>query len=181
MGDQDRIFLSTALGAFLWRARGGGLFHEPSNTNVRRLTFTHYPWEALGKVSGGDKAGWVGTKLWLELFSPWGKFHDMGRLPGNDKISDLKDMRDRGVDQLSGVRSTLKDGGFDVSRIDAAGPMMGDCYWYGWEKLEKIQMGVELDNQRPYQHAIAGPTQWGEFCTGASFGYAISRSMLDGY
>lgn len=178
--DQDRKFLATALGAFLWRSRGGGIFHEPTNTNIRRSMFTLLPWEPLGKVSGGSKASGFGGKLWAALFSPWGKFHDMGRLDG-DKVSDLKEMRNRGVEQLSSIRSDLKSGGFDPNSVDVAGPMMGDCYWFGWEKLEKITMGVDLDNQRPYQHAIAGPTQWGEFCTGASFGYGMADAMLKGY
>jgi|GEM_PF-6431440 len=180
MSDDDRLFLSTALGGFLWRSRGGGVFHDPTNTNIRRTAFTLLPFEALGKLNAASKGTGLGAELWSGLFTPWGKFHDMGRLDG-DKESDYTSMRERGTEQLSNMRGGITGGGFTPNYIDAAGPMMGDCYWYGWEKLEKVAMGVDLNNQPPYQHAIAGPTQWGELCTGGNFGFAMAASLLQGY
>lgn len=177
--ESERAFLTTSLSGFLWRSRGGGIFHEPTNTNIRRVTFTLQPMSELARVNAGEKSSWLGTELWIKLFTPWGEYHDMGRKDG-DKESDYQAMRSRGVEQVSGVASQAKSQGYDQTAILQSGPMMGDCYWYGYERAGTLKMGANLDNERPFQHAMVGPSQWGEFCTGLSFGYGLSRSLLLG-
>lgn len=177
--ESERAFLTTSISGFLWRSRGGGIFHDPTNTNIRRVTFTLQPMSELARVNAGEKSSWMGTELWMKLFKPWGEYHDLGRLDG-DKETDYQSMKSRGVEQVSGLASQAKSQGYDQTAILQSGPMMGDCYWYGFERASTLQMGRHLDNERPFQHAIAAPSQWGEFCTGLNIGYGLSRSLLRG-
>lgn len=180
--DEERRFLSFGLGAFMWSARGGGLFGKPGGTNRRRIAYTLIPMRAIARLNGGDRVSGLGTGLWLGLFRKWGIYQDMGRWPGgDDKWTDFAGMKRRGAFQVKFVLPQLRWRGYETRPVEDAGDMMAYCYWYGWERLEKTQMGMRIGAGTDYRPAAVWATGWGELCVGAAMGLGFSESLLGGY
>ncbi|WP_413613429.1 hypothetical protein [Bdellovibrio sp. HCB-110] len=176
----DRHALSAFLGGALWRFRGAGGY-DNLGTNDRRDIFVGSGFTAIATLNGAnaEEASAIGTALkWGVKLVSWGEYHDMGRLPGKNKYSDFKAMEKIGRDVTSRVKDVLIQNGFPNSAlISAAGSSFASCYYSSWERVSP-QLRVGADLTPPFMFIFAAPTNFGEFCSGASLGLALSESLL---
>lgn len=176
----DRHALSAFLGGALWRFRGAGGY-DNLGTNDRRDIFVGSGFTAIATLNGAnaDEAGAIGTALkWGVKLVSWGDYHDMGRLPGKNKYSDFKAMEKIGRDVTSRVKDALIQNGFpNPALISAAGSSFASCYYKSWERVTpQLKVGAALTP--PFMFVFAAPSNFGEFCSGASLGLALSESLL---
>ncbi|MCB9654566.1 MAG: hypothetical protein H6729_10610 [Deltaproteobacteria bacterium] len=176
--DRERELLATYLGGFTWRMRGRGLVEGPTGTQSKRLYYTLRPFNAIGALVGGDDGSSAGVGIALGLLRGWGDLTDMGHTPGeNDEFSDLVDLTDRGLYQISYTEPDLRDQHYDTKAFIAGGLQMGPCYDYPW-LFSTLYIGLELTD--PYVIFIDGPGASGEFCAGAALGLGLAKTMLEG-
>lgn len=176
----DRHALSAFLGGALWRFRGAGGY-DNLGTNDRRDIFVGSGFTAIAILNGAkaEEANAMGTALkWGVKLVSWGDYHDMGRLPGKNKYSDFKAMEKIGKDVTSRVKDVLIQNGFpNPALISAAGSSFASCYYSSWERVSpQLRVGAALTS--PFMFIFAAPTNFGEFCSGASLGLALSESLL---
>lgn len=171
----DRQALSAFLGGFLWRFRGAGGY-DGLGTNARRDLFVQKGFAAIARLNGaGSSASAIAMAIRAGVQNTsWGQYHDMGRLPGADRFADFVQMEKLGRDMMGWTKQTLKLSGYGDKAVYAtmAGATMASCYAYAWEKIPvSYQVGANLG--APYLFIFGAPTNFGEYCTGASIGLAL--------
>lgn len=174
----DRRALSMFLGGFLWRFRGAGGY-DNLGTNDRRSIFVQAGFASIALLNGASaqSAASIGEALrsgvqWVS----WGAYHDMGRLSGDNKYSDFANMTEVGRGMTRSLKSSIGFTGSPKSAlITLAGGLLGSCYYYSWEKIPSQQVGANLKGN--YLFIFGGPTNFGEFCSGAGLGLAISEVL----
>jgi hypothetical protein len=177
--DGEREFLGFWLGGVYWRMRGGGLVDEPAGTQQTRLFYLLAPFRRIGDVAGGADGVDAGNDIFLRIFDGWGEWMDMGRTAGqDDKYYDLVFMTDRGKRQVEFAADRLSDKGYESAPLIAGGLAMGACYFDAWEELGGFSWLPSLP--LPYTNFLEGPTAIGEFCTGATIGLGLARTLLWG-
>lgn len=191
LSDEERILLSTYVGALAWRARGGALWE--AGTQARRKDFAGKVFEHLIVLNSNDQA--LGKKHGdamaqrLQL-KGWSRWFDMGRTD-DDEISDLLGMTIRGLYQIGigsygpiAGASALKafdDKGYDSSLYKAVGLQMGACYLYASRFLEFRPEADTLSSPRAAFTHPENHTAWGELCYGAVMGQGLARMLLAGH
>lgn len=175
----DRRAVSIILGGFLWRFRGAGGYDD-FGTQERRELFVRQGFQALARLNGASEfvADAIGSSLkWGVQLTSWGAYHDMGRLPGDSKYADFIQMESLGRGMTGYTKRVMNFAGLkNTVLITVAGAGMASCYYDAWERIpHNLQVGVKLP--KPLLFIFGGPTNWGEFCTGASLGLALSQIL----
>lgn len=176
---QDRRAVSAFLGGFLWRFRGAGGYDD-FGTQERRELFVRQGFAALARFNGApsSRADAIASALRFGVqTTSWGKYHDMGRLPGDDKYSDFRQMERLGRNMVSGTRQSLGSAGYSkAALISQTGASLASCYYDSWERIP-LSLRVGANFPKPYLFIFGGPTNWGEFCMGASLGLALAEIL----
>jgi hypothetical protein len=196
--DAERRFVAFWLGGIYWRFRGGGMIPLGS-TQAARMQFLERPFRRIGEMTGGTPGEEASFRIFLNIFSGWGEWMDMGTTPGGqDLYEDLVQMTDRGRQQvqdpatsaaglpisipisgLEGAAVYLADKGYDATALLAGGLEMGPCYAYALTPLRDFRYADTP--MAPYNGTfIEGFTAMGEFCTGASIALGLANTLLDG-
>lgn len=175
---EERLFVAFWLGGIYWRMRGGGLIPLGS-TQQARFFFLQQPFARIGELSGTTDGADAAFQLYLAVFEGWGQSMDMGTTPGGgDKYADLVGMTGRGERQVKAAAQLLQSRGYDPRALQAGGLQMGPCYFRAFEELPAFRYAPNATT--PYGPFIEGPTAVGEFCSGASIGVGLTRTLLDG-
>jgi hypothetical protein len=196
--DAERRFVAFWLGGIYWRFRGGGMIPLGS-TQAARTQFLERPFRRIGEMTGGAPGEEASFRIYLNIFSGWGEWMDMGMNPvGQDLYEDLVQMTDRGrlqvqdpatssaglpisipISGLEGAAVYLADKGYDATALLAGGLEMGPCYAYALTPLRDFRYADTP--MAPYNGTfIEGFTAMGEFCTGASIALGLANTLLDG-
>ncbi|MFN7728537.1 MAG: hypothetical protein ACK5P7_05230 [Bdellovibrio sp.] len=181
LNSSDRQALSAFLGGFLWRFRGAGGYAD-LGTNERRDLFVQKGFAAIARLNGAPTSTAAAIALVLRAgvqSTGWGRYHDMGRLPGEDRFHDFIQMEKLGRGMVRMTKQTLQFLGYskDAIYITLAGATMASCYAYAWEKIP-LDYKVGVDLGEPYLFIFGAPTNFGEYCTGASLGIALHKIMM---
>lgn len=205
--DEEREFVAFYLGGVFWRMRGAGMFPTLGTNNLRNF-FARRPFREIGRLANGTPvAEKAADAIYCNLFDGWGSWFDMGT--GRDPTSPAEDrqdayydlvmMTDRGRQHVGDLPTGpylscllyapgidkaperyLREANYDPLPLFAGGLSMGPCYLYGLNPLKAFTYYTTPLAPAPYSGMFEGFTTIGEFCTGASLGLGLTRSLLNG-
>jgi|GEM_PF-6696346 len=190
---KEREFLTMFLSAFMWRARGGGLYLKDKSamfaTQKLRVRYVYNAYQTLVELNGwGQQKTEVGLSMMRRIISGWGNGHDLGTHDG-DRAGDFKALAERGPYQTAGISELMKSHKIDSGPWDFSGTHLASCYVFGWDLMniknaqgkfrKRLIWGNDLFSRKPFAGITSGPATWAELCWGAAMGLGISKSLLD--
>jgi hypothetical protein len=165
-----RVGLSMAIGGFLERFKGGGIFPTGHTQLARGLTTLGYT--GLGYLNGGYDGAIAGALMLPGMFLGHGSFMTIGRNGERSKWADTAIMSALGVGRTGLSGAYLWARGYGPGFL-ASGALSGACYSGAYQWAGNLTVGAK-------QGFIDGPTSLGEICTGMSIGAAMPLTFQYG-
>lgn len=165
-----RVGLSMAIGGFLERFKGGGIFPTGHTQLARGLTTLGYT--GLGYMNGGYDGAIAGALMLPGMFFGHGSFMTIGRNGERSKWADTATMAALGVGRTGLSGAYLWARGYGPGFL-ASGALSGACYFGASQWAGNFTLGAK-------QGFIDGPTSLGETCTGMAFGAALPLTLQYG-
>lgn len=171
-----KTIASGAMGAFCWRARGGGIFADPENSHstIRRLgaaaCFT-----GIGWFNGGLDGAIAGLAMLPGMFVPYGEQMVMKNgvrgVDESGKFRNLAYMTGLGLATTAASSAYLYARGYDPTAMIAGGGAKGLCYFGSWN------WAPNTFNSFDKEFVGGGATQTAELCSGATMGAGLAYSL----